>query len=109
MENMKNLFKGFDQLTPNEKLKDETIHKILAQPAVVKPYHTKAKKAIAACLAFVLVVPFKSRSNWRRRFKITHCRHFDKTGQHRRLNNLPIQSDNCRITDGESLERQSKL
>ncbi|MDD6237172.1 MAG: VWA domain-containing protein [Clostridiales bacterium] len=52
---MKNLFKGFDQLTPDEKLKDKTIRKILAQPAAAKPYHTKMKKAIAACLAFVLV------------------------------------------------------
>ena len=52
---MKNLFKGFDQLTPDEKLKDKTIRKILAQPTAAKPYHTKMKKAIAACLAFVLV------------------------------------------------------
>lgn len=52
---MKNLFKGFDQLTPDEKLKDKTIRKILAQPDAAKPYHTKMKKAIAACLAFVLV------------------------------------------------------
>lgn len=52
---MKNLFKGFDQLTPDEKLKDKTIRKILAQPTAAKPYHTKMKKAIAACLAFILV------------------------------------------------------
>ncbi len=52
---MKNLFKGFDQLTPDEKLKDKTIRKILAQSAVTKNYHIKMKKVIAACLAVVLV------------------------------------------------------
>ena len=52
---MKNLFKGFDQLTPDEKLKDKTIRKILVQSSVPKNYHIKMKKAIAACLAFVLV------------------------------------------------------
>lgn len=52
---MKNLFKGFDQLTPDEKLKDKTIRKILAQSSVTKNYHIKMKKAIAACLAVVLV------------------------------------------------------
>ena len=33
---MKNLFKGFDQLTPDEKLKDKTIRKILVQSSVPK-------------------------------------------------------------------------